>query len=1066
MKRLIYDDYIEEQVKYEKKHGKKTTILMQVGGFFELYASEEKNKNILDDVASICNFQISRKDKKKTLSRNNPYMAGFPLHALDKYIFILLNHNYTVVLIEQVTSPPDPERKVTNIYSPGTIINHLQTQETNHLMSVYIEHWTSVHHRSSTPNTKNIYAGISIIDLSTGTNHIYETYSKVDDKNSIVDEIYRSIKIHNPVEIIFTYDELPNSFTKNEFIRHLEITLKKTHFHDSIKSEYKKKMYQNQFLKEIFSHTGLLTPIEYLDLETKEIGLVSYIILLNFAYSHNETIIKKISKPILWDSNQHLILTNNSIEQLDVISTKDTMFSKSSLFSIINNTSTALGRRLLKEQLLNPIREPNVLNKRYSYIEELLEPSPTTVTTEDISYNYKYQVIESYLSNIRDLERLHRKMSLCMLEPFHFVNLDIAYSQIIEMIHFINQHCKRIQELLPSENDIHLFKQFIEEYKTDFDMDEIGKYNVTNITSSFFNKNRIPEIDKIQEELDESTLFLQLLQQKLSDIIEKDSHFVKLTKNEKDGYYFSLTYKRSAVLKKKLSHMVNHPIKINFLEKSLDKKKRKFIQNKKKIIKIKPNDITFSSRKKSECIIQSPMIETYTNKIFRLVEKMKYVVKENFLQRLVIYDKKYMNALKKIVKSIAQIDVIKSNAKTSIRNNYSKPIIKEHSPEKNSFLDIKQLRHPIIEKIQSELEYVPNDITLGLETSGMLLYGTNASGKSSFMKSIGLNLIMAQAGMYVAAKKMVFYPYHYLFTRIRNNDNLFRGQSSFAVEMSELRAILKRADAKSVVLGDELCSGTETYSALSIFATSVHRLTNNATTFVFATHLHELCNLDVIKNIDVLTIKHLKVLYQDNKLIYDRKLENGPGPAIYGLEVCKAMHLDDDFLTMANSIRKQIMMIHDEIKPTITSKYNTQLYLQRCFVCGDTNSNHLETHHIQFQCTADKNDFINHIHKNHLSNLVSLCNKCHIDVHNKDLEIYGYIQTTDGIELSYKRLNKIDTEKKKRKRKKYNQEQLQIIEKYKEYSHISKKDICFQLLKKHQIKISVTTLNKILTNQY
>ena len=164
---------------------------------------------------------------------------------------------------------------------------------------------------------------------------------------------------------------------------------------------------------------------------------------------------------------------------------------------------------------------------------------------------------------------------------------------------------------------------------------------------------------------------------------------------------------------------------------------------------------------------------------------------------------------------------------------------------------------------------------------------------------------MAQAGLFVPCESFIFSPYNQIFSRILGNDNLFRGQSSFAVEMSELRNILKRANSKSLVLGDELCSGTETYSAVSIFAASVERLSSNNTSFIFATHLHELCNLDIIKNLENIKINHLKVIHNKEKktLVYDRKLEEGCGPTTYGLEVCKAMDMDDAFLKTRNVSR-------------------------------------------------------------------------------------------------------------------------------------------------------------------
>ena len=136
----------------------------------------------------------------------------------------------------------------------------------------------------------------------------------------------------------------------------------------------------------------------------------------------------------------------------------------------------------------------------------------------------------------------------------------------------------------------------------------------------------------------------------------------------------------------------------------------------------------------------------------------------------------------------------------------------------NSYITAKELRHPIIERIQTKSEYVPNDIQIGTETQTGMPYGTHASGKSSLMKAVGLNIILAQAGFYTASSDFQFSPYKHLFTRILNNDNIFKGESGFAVEVSEIRSILKRCDNNSLVLGDELCNGTENISAQSIFA--------------------------------------------------------------------------------------------------------------------------------------------------------------------------------------------------------------------------------------------------------
>ena len=150
---------------------------------FELYAMNENYDNFnlenLHEISNILNIQITKKDKKD-ICASNPYMMGFPLVAVDKFIQILLNNDYTVVIIEQVTEPPEPERKVTNIYSPGTNIDYCNNNDSSNLVSIYIFSFKDL------KNYKEKYCvGLSNIDLTTGKSIIYECFSEVNDEKNI-----------------------------------------------------------------------------------------------------------------------------------------------------------------------------------------------------------------------------------------------------------------------------------------------------------------------------------------------------------------------------------------------------------------------------------------------------------------------------------------------------------------------------------------------------------------------------------------------------------------------------------------------------------------------------------------------------------------------------------------------------------------------------------------------------------------------------------------------------------------------------------------------------------------
>ena len=272
----------------------------------------------------------------------------------------------------------------------------------------------------------------------------------------------------------------------------------------------------------------------------------------------------------------------------------------------------------------------------------------------------------------------------------------------------------------------------------------------------------------------------------------------------------------------------------------------------------------------------------------------------------------------------------------------------------------------------------------------------NSAGKSSLMKSIGLNIIMAQAGMFVPSLNMEYYPYNKLYSRIPGGDNIFKGQSTFVGEISEIRNILKCADDKTLIIGDELCSGTETNSAIAIVSAGILDLINKKSSFIFATHLHELSEMKKITDIDRLVIKHLSVKYNNakNVLVFDRILKDGAGDSVYGLEVCRSLDLDTSFLNLANEIRQEVLGINKLVNFK-KSKYNANLIVDKCNICKKENAT--ETHHIHFQKDADDNGFIDHYHKNKKFNLVGLCETCHDKIHNGELKIGQAIMTSNGI---------------------------------------------------------------------
>jgi DNA mismatch repair protein MutS len=331
-----------------------------------------------------------------------------------------------------------------------------------------------------------------------------------------------------------------------------------------------------------------------------------------------------------------------------------------------------------------------------------------------------------------------------------------------------------------------------------------------------------------------------------------------------------------------------------------------------------------------------------------------------------------------VIQFATKLDVIQTKASIAQKYKYCKPTLVESS---KSFVDAKKVRHVLIEQFQTSEVYIANDVALGRDTDGWLLYGTNAVGKTSLIRALGIAVVMAQAGLYVPCAEFMYKPYRCLFTRILGNDNLFKGLSTFAVEMTELRTILKRCDDHSLVLGDELCSGTETQSAIAIFVAGIQHLHQRKSSFLFATHLHEITTYEEITSLNTVQMKHMAVVYNPelDKLVYDRTVQDGPGHALYGLEVCKSLQLPADFMESAYQIRSKY---HSPSLLTLKpSRYNVQKLVGKCEKCGGTGK---EVHHLHFQKEAMEG-FIHTphamFHKNHVANLMTVCEQCHDAFH-------------------------------------------------------------------------------------
>ena len=1036
----LISEYLNLQEKYQKKWGEKTIVLMEVGSFFEIYGvvNDTEKRGIIYEISEFTNLNVSKKNSKtEPVSIKNPLMAGFPNYSVKKWEDILLKHDYTIIKIEQdCHGNSNPNRNITEIRSPG--INLESHNFTNTMMSLFFEEY-----QDSKSGHSILQLGLSVIDINTGHIWVYETHSEINDYNFCLDESFRYIQSFNPMEIII--HTLNTKLTKYDIINYLEISNYTIHFNlYSENNELLSNSNKNFMLKKVYPDTGVLSPVEYIDMERMFFSLNSLIYLLQFSYEHNETIIDRLKKPFLCEPEKYLTLSHDSVIQLNVISNKNTeLKQEKSLWTILDKTKTVLGKRFLKHNLLNPLIDTEELNDRYLLVESFIEKD-------------MYDTIRNNLKYIVDIERLHRKMAMGIMNPYHFINLDISYQRILKIIDYIKQtKLDQKYRILPDDDILVNFKQYITNYNSKLDMKNLSEVYLNDLKKNIFKKGLYHEIDDIQDKIEYHHRWLNKFLETLNKIeffISKNNSNVKVFElkfNEKEGHYISLTTSKFKYFKEFLSKN-NDEIKFN-------------IDNEEFVIKSDTLDI---KQGKTHTKINCNQLKMISNSKSGLQEKMKKKCSDKFSELLHELHTEYHIVLDKMCASIAFIDFICNIAFVSKSNGYVKP---EIINEKKSFIESIDMRHPIIEIVREEMKYIPNDINLGNDDcKGILLYGVNAVGKSSLMKSIGLNVIMAQAGFYVPCRSFKYSPYHHLFTRISNNDNIFKGQSTFAVEMSELKTILNRSNDKTLVLGDELCSGTETISAISLVTSGVIFLSKKNTSFIFATHLHKLSDMEEINNCKNVKHFHMETTYNEEtkKIIYNRKLIPGSGNSIYGLEVARGMGLDKDFINCADKIRKNIMNLNDFGINNKHSNYNKQIIIDKCSICK---CNTEEVHHIEEQHLADKKGMIDYFHKNSLFNLVQLCKECHHKVHYGNLSIIGYVDTNEGIELQYKDSKELDRPKKK----KYTQDQIDIIKdiysKNNNYS-LTLQEVQNQIVNKYKSgktnSISMATLKKIINNQY
>ncbi len=962
-KKLLTEVYFDLQRHFEEKYGKDALILMEIGTFFEVYEvnNDELKVGKAKEIAELLNIQLTRKSKAVLEnSVSNPLLAGVPAVSLDRYLARLIGtKKYTIIVVKQKGEMPNVKRYVANIISPGTNFEYLSEPNENNIVSLMVD------------ENAGIYSvGYAAIDVSTGKTICNEIHSTRDDKTYALDEAFNLLQTYTTSEVIVTLEG--KEINKEWLIHYLELSS----VHYSINTKRFKINFQNALFTRIFEINSFLSAIEFLDLERHPYTTEALAVLIDFIIEHDESIIEKMNKPQFLGSNRYMYIGNNAMEQLSVIS-RDS--SDITLLDLIDKTSTAFGKRLLKERLLNPICDKALLEERYDLTERLL---PNIAR------------FETHLKQIYDLERIARRIKLRKLHPVELTYIAMSLESVLKLLEDAQENGLELDAKLFDES-----REMLSVLEETFELNICARFRIEQINDNIFKNGVYPAIDTIVRKQEKEVDKMHSVAAHVESLFSSDKLFSSATAKyttvsylESEGYFINLTKNRFSLIEKSL--------KDSFV--TIDGEHHFF------------KDFHYKYLKNA-VKVQAPLFEEITRSYETAQVKLVSLVKQRYTESLDVLENRFSLLLDKLIAFIANIDVAISNAKCAKSMNLSRPIIEE-----GNFYEAIALRHPIIEANDERGIYVPNDVYLGennhtkhnhitLNASdgedvlGVLLYGINSSGKSSLMKSIGLSVVLAQAGFFVPAVELRFGLYDKLFTRIVSQDNLYKGLSTFAVEMMELKNIFNRADARSLVLGDEISQGTETESALAIVSSAILKLISLKSTFIFATHLHQLGSIAQLQNIKHLIFLHLDIKYDESNdtLIYNRVLQLGRGDSLYGLEFAKSLHMDKDFLQMAQNIRESLNDSGSEIKKLRkqkSSKYNKELFLAKCALCDE---NVEDVHHIAEQQEANTDGNIDHFHKNHKYNLIPLCKKHHSMVHEGKINISGFVMTSEGLKLHY-----------------------------------------------------------------
>ena len=790
-----------------KKEYPDCVLFYRLGDFYEMF---------FDDALTVSKeLEITLTGKDCGLSERAP-MCGVPFHALDSYLYRLVQKGYKVAIAEQMEDPRQAKglvkREVIRVVTPGTITSSQVLDETknNYLMGiVYMD---------------GIY-GISTADISTGDFMVTE----VDSDRELFDEINK----FSPSEIICNNAFYMSGVDMDELKNRYQVVI------SALDSRFFGEESCRRILMEHFKVGALVG----LGLEDYATGIIAAGAVMQYIYETQKSTLEHITTITPYSTGQYMVIDTSTRRNLELVETMREKQKRGTLLWVLDKTKTAMGARLLRACIEQPLIHRDEIIKRQNAVEEL-----------NMNYISREEICE-YLNPIYDLERLIGRISYKTANPRDL----IAFRSSLEMLPYI----KRILGEFNSELLAELGRE-LDPLQDIFQLigDAIVEEPPITVREGGIIKDGYnQEADKLRHAKTEGKNWLAELEAK-----EKEKTGIKTLKvkfNKVFGYYFEVT------------NSFKDQVPDYYIRKQTLTNAERF---------------TTDELKQLEDIIMGA-----EEKLVSLEYDLFCEVRDKIGAEVI--------RIQKTAKSIAGIDVFCSLSVVATRRNYVKPSINDKGviQIKNGRHPVveQMMRDDMFVANDTFLDNGKNRLSV--------ITVPNMAGKSTYMRQVALIVLMAQLGSFVPAQEADIGICDRIFTRVGASDDLASGQSTFMVEMTEVANILRNATRNSLLVLDEIGRGTSTFDGLSIAWAVIEHISNSkllGAKTLFATHYHELTELEGtiagVKNYCI------AVKEQGDDIVFLRKIVRGGADKSYGIQVAKLAGVPDSVIARAKEIAEEL----------------------------------------------------------------------------------------------------------------------------------------------------------------